>query len=182
MNDTTPIDAAALDRLVDGELDEAARAALLRSLDREPDGWKRCALAFLEAQAWRESMQSLPASTHQTAAHRPAPWAALRQAVSIAAVVAVAFCLGFISRGTNARQDTAAVAQTRPDTARVPPRLPPAAQAPSPVPEYVRRRMEREGYRVEGGRKVIEVALDDGRRVAVPVDSVSYRYVGQRIH
>lgn len=43
-----------LDRLVDGELSRDEYHALLKTLDKEPDGWRRCALAFLEAQAWRQ--------------------------------------------------------------------------------------------------------------------------------
>jgi hypothetical protein len=43
-----------LDRLVDGELPEAERRAVLLSLDQRPDEWRRCALAFLEAQTWKE--------------------------------------------------------------------------------------------------------------------------------
>ena len=42
-----------LDRLVDGELPDAERRALLLSLDGRPDEWRRCALAFLEAQTWK---------------------------------------------------------------------------------------------------------------------------------
>jgi hypothetical protein len=41
-----------LDRLVDGELAETERKALLEDLDRRTDGWRRCALAFLEAQTF----------------------------------------------------------------------------------------------------------------------------------
>jgi len=48
-----------LDLLVDGELPEAERRRLLQSLDRQPDGWKRCALAFLEAQCWRLEAEAL---------------------------------------------------------------------------------------------------------------------------
>jgi len=47
---------AALDRLVDGELAPAERAELLAHLEATPDGWRRCALAFLEAQSWREAL------------------------------------------------------------------------------------------------------------------------------
>ena len=43
-----------LDRLVDGELPDAERRALLLSIDQRPDEWRRCALAFLEAQTWKE--------------------------------------------------------------------------------------------------------------------------------
>ena len=47
------------DLLVDGELGEEDRGALLRQLDREPGGWRRCALAFLEAQAWKRDLPAL---------------------------------------------------------------------------------------------------------------------------
>jgi len=47
-----------LDRLVDGEIDESQRRALLARLEGAPEGWRRCALAFLEAQAWREALES----------------------------------------------------------------------------------------------------------------------------
>jgi hypothetical protein len=45
-----------LDRLVDGELAEPQRRALLARLEHRPDGWRRCALAFLEAQAWHDAL------------------------------------------------------------------------------------------------------------------------------
>jgi hypothetical protein len=48
-----------LDRLVDGELTEEDRKALLSALDEEPGSWRRCALAFLEAQSWRGDFQGL---------------------------------------------------------------------------------------------------------------------------
>jgi len=44
------------DRLVDGEMSDTERRHFLASLDDEPGGWRRCAMAFLEDQAWRESM------------------------------------------------------------------------------------------------------------------------------
>jgi len=48
-----------LDRLVDGELPADQYRALLAALDEQPDGWRRCALAFLEAQAWRRDVGRL---------------------------------------------------------------------------------------------------------------------------
>ena len=45
-----------LDRLVDGELTEADRRELLLQLEHEPEGWRRCALAFLEAQCWEQEL------------------------------------------------------------------------------------------------------------------------------
>lgn len=49
------------DLLVDGELDNDHRQTLLRSLDGKPGGWRRCALAFLEAQSWGQEFRSLSA-------------------------------------------------------------------------------------------------------------------------
>lgn len=45
-----------LDRLVDDELSLEEYRELLRLIGREPEGWKRCAQAFLEAQAWRKDL------------------------------------------------------------------------------------------------------------------------------
>jgi hypothetical protein len=42
---------ARFDRLVDGELSVDEYRGLVASLDDEPGGWRRCALAFLESQA-----------------------------------------------------------------------------------------------------------------------------------
>ena len=48
-----------LDDLVAGELSGDQYRAVLRQLDATPDGWKRCALAFLEDQAFREDLGQL---------------------------------------------------------------------------------------------------------------------------
>lgn len=58
-NNTT--DDAMIDRLVDGELSGDERRELLAALDSQPDGWRRCALAFLEAQTWRSEMKRIVA-------------------------------------------------------------------------------------------------------------------------
>jgi hypothetical protein len=48
-----------LDQLVDGELSEPERRDLLAGLDSQPGGWRRCALAFLEAQCWKQEFGSM---------------------------------------------------------------------------------------------------------------------------
>jgi len=48
-----------LDLLVDGELDEPDRRTLLQRLEQQPDGWRRCALAFLEAQSWHRELRGI---------------------------------------------------------------------------------------------------------------------------
>jgi hypothetical protein len=52
-----------LDRLVDGELSDVERRQLLDSFDEQPVSWRRCALAFLEAQSWRRQMRHLGQAT-----------------------------------------------------------------------------------------------------------------------
>ncbi len=59
MNHDIANDDILLDRLVDGELPADERRALLQSLDSRPDGWRRCALAFLEAQSWRSELRTV---------------------------------------------------------------------------------------------------------------------------
>jgi hypothetical protein len=86
------------DRLVDGELNEEERRELLGGLDSEPSGWRRCALAFLEAQCWkqtllgvaRDSCSALPRTTPPDT--RRSPWpgrlgTVLAMAVSFMAAV-----------------------------------------------------------------------------------------------
>ena len=46
------IDQSLLDRMVDGQLSEPERHALLEELEQTPDGWRRLALAYVEAGAW----------------------------------------------------------------------------------------------------------------------------------
>lgn len=55
-----------IDRLVDGELPRDEYRALLLELDREPGGWRLCALAFLEAQALGGELRGIraAAATH----------------------------------------------------------------------------------------------------------------------
>lgn len=96
-----------IDRIVDGELTPAELRAAFDRLDREPDGWKRCALAFLEAQCWRESLRTLGEPTRipvdsrtlavpladTSTSQKPRRW--LRR-VSMAATIAASFVLGWM--------------------------------------------------------------------------------------
>lgn len=106
-----------IDRLIDDELDGPQRRELLERLDRAPDGWRRCALAFLEAQAWREAIARdekdvalVPASAGTTnvasvphemgrLGRSPARWSV----PALAATVLLAFGLGWIARETTGR-------------------------------------------------------------------------------
>jgi len=67
------IDNCQIDRLVDGELTEAERRELLLALDRHPDGWRRCALAFLEAQCFRAELSAIGKMAYTGTKMRPTP-------------------------------------------------------------------------------------------------------------
>ena len=69
MSDTDdPLDQRVLDRMVDGELTDEEQQAVLRRLEETSDcaGWRRLALAFVEDQFFRRSLQShaLQRETH----------------------------------------------------------------------------------------------------------------------
>jgi hypothetical protein len=97
------------DRLVDGELSPAERRRLLASLDDRPGGWRRCALAFLEAQCWSEGFgqllrepEAIPHADEKShAARATLPREDGRRStlwLSIAAGLLMAFTLGLLWR------------------------------------------------------------------------------------
>ena len=108
---TPPIDQRHLDRLVDGELEAAARRELLKALDDLPGGWRRCALAFLEAQAWRSDLRgavrasvSIAAPAQPVIARPHSRVDRLGQAAVIAAALVVAFGAGWLIRPRDDRR------------------------------------------------------------------------------
>jgi hypothetical protein len=141
------------DRLVDGELSAAERRELLGSLDDRPDGWRRCALAFLEAQCWSEELgefarrpadaaivendvkASVPdaLSTSPLKRHRAA-W------LAIAASLFLAFTLGVIWRNEAPRFTNDAVPNPQGQLAEVvpPPTVPDAQRRDDALTFWVR--------------------------------------------
>lgn len=118
------------DRLVDGELSAEEKRRLLASLDDRTDGWRRCALAFLQSQAWGSSMRSLiaapdadaipPASTDQPdslkfdivrTVSRPRQWKHAASWLAMAAGLMIAFGLGQWMGGPSLPTDSALVAE-----------------------------------------------------------------------
>jgi hypothetical protein len=84
-----------MDRLVDGELSEPERRKLLGRFDDEPSAWRRCALAFLEAQSLRGDLSAFRSEpfhrvTRANGQHLP-PWA---WRLALAASLLAAFGLG----------------------------------------------------------------------------------------
>lgn len=110
MNDvfSAEFDDRMFDRLVDGELSESQRRELLATLDSRPDGWRRCALAFLESQEWSAHLKQRPIV--QLTAPRAVPAVADNRArnykafLAIAASTLVAFSIGLsINFGSSRR-------------------------------------------------------------------------------
>jgi hypothetical protein len=100
MHDSARADDARFDRLVDGELNEAERRELLAGLDNEPGGWRHCALAFLEAQCWKQEFGTIVKRETRTATapgaiRRRAPWLGrLGTPLAVAASLLAALWLG----------------------------------------------------------------------------------------
>jgi hypothetical protein len=201
-DDGNPLEDRLIDRLVDGMLAGPERRAVLARLERDPDGWRRCALAFLEAQAWSEALRpvavtaGVPGRGHPTRESRAedsprpgAPRRALRP-VAIAAGLLAAFALGWGVRDGRREARLATIEPVR--DRRV-------VAAPAPVPEVVTaprtspahptltadpvvERLERQGYQVERRQRLVSMETTDGRRLAVPVEEVQLRFVGDRTY
>jgi hypothetical protein len=115
------------DRLADGELGQGERRALLAQLDEAPQGWRRCALAFLEAQGWREEFGAImgpkgdsPIFVERKSGRSPAErklgqsprrgWrSSLGAVLAVAASFLAAFILGMHVRGGPAIDSQVAV-------------------------------------------------------------------------
>ena len=137
-------DERAIDLLVDGELGDAERRSLLDRLDRAPDGWRRCALTFLESQSWQQAMRELnyvaaaPASAGATDVAcipqekgrrrwTPSAWSV----PALAAAVLAAFALGWLTHAAAGRVDQFASTNQTPSTdEHAPGSTPPPADSP----------------------------------------------------
>ena len=177
-----PISSVMIDRLVDGELDPEARRSLLNRLEAEPDGWRRCALAFLEDREWRSAL-AIHAVAPPRFVRKPAPRSKAWPWIARAATVLAAFGLGWAIRPSplpspvSVSPPVAIGPASRPSDA-------PASVAESvahaPAPGYVQGYLEREGYRVEQRQFYVPAATPDGQQVVVPVEEVKVRFVGNR--
>jgi hypothetical protein len=207
-SDPVSLDDRLIDRLVDGALADADRRKVLARLDIESGGWRRCALAFLEAQSWREALGPAAAAKRLVSVQPVRrPEAAegrlpvRRRAGSFAAIAAglvAAFALGWSARGVAPGEPAGGSiksAETRPAGPVVAPAVPatrPAAAQPdtvatrtptaAPLPEPLVRAWEQRGYEVAQSQRLVSMELKNGRRVAVPIDEVRLRFVGHRTY
>ena len=198
------IDDHRIDQLVAGELPEDERRALLLRLDSQPECWRQCALAFLEAQMFREALTPLgvAASVDRIAtapvirapklrlSRRFAHWSAL------AACVAAAFVLGWavkqVPRPSALPQPDRVVADARPldaEATQVNTTVAPLEQAKpiqrgesNPLFESMVSSYERHGYASERQKKAVKVKLEDGTERQVKAEEVRLRFVGDRTY
>lgn len=97
-----PVDDECFDRLVDGGLAAEEYRALLAALEDEPGGWRKCALAFLEAQALAQELSSLCVKPQPAAAAPGAKppalfWTTSALLWAMAASFLVALTLGIVA-------------------------------------------------------------------------------------
>ena len=185
-----------IDRLVDGELSDSERRDLLLRLDDEPNGWRKCAMAFLEAQSWREAMAGIPGreriprrpAQEKRRSTKPTLIAGARFA-GLAASIVAAFGLGWSWRGgePNALQHatggvTNPIVQPITVAARAPETTTDRPASTSSFIDPVVRRWEQQGFHAERQRRLVVMKLNDGRQVEVPVQEVSLQYMGGRTY
>jgi hypothetical protein len=112
-----------LDKLVDGELAPAERRQLLMELENQPDGWRRCALAFLESQAFCDALGSLsvPPKESSTQPLKEAAWRSNAWGTILAAAASflIAFGLGLTWRGQPLPPNSGTAAQSGSQSSRV---------------------------------------------------------------
>jgi hypothetical protein len=198
-----PLDDCVIDRLVDGELTDGERRRLLLQLESTPGGWRRCALAFLEAGSWSaafravaltEPREPVAALTPECATTRPRRWYPLAGYAALAASFVIVFVLGWVMHRTP-MVDTIAAQQhpTQPPAVQTPlPKAHAPLAAHEPIPrestqesallDRVVKQWQQHGYQADRQTRLISVELRDGRRVQVPIEEFRVQYVGNRTY
>jgi hypothetical protein len=164
------VDQRLLDRLVDGELSDEQERAVIARLEDTPDGWRRCALAFLESRCWQRAADAVtrqgdgeprPAAAQQTSsAWRAQPWTWV---LALAAVFLVAFGVGTFLPRAGSRSSRMEVAQPAAPALRPSPAL---AQVERPADQSVTDRVGPAGDLYLGNLKLVN---DSGSEIDVPV-------------
>jgi hypothetical protein len=187
-----------IDRLVDGELPDVERRELLVRLENEPGGWRRCALAFLEAQLWRQAMTSVAATAVVPALsaipdhplRKMFSWRPLVRLTGLAASLTAAFFLGWAyhhgleqkapsgtvavspAEGSQRNQGQVVAEYSNPGK---------SSQALASIDPFVKR-LQQQGYSVETENRLVSMESKDGRKVKLPVKEVRIRDIRDRIY
>jgi anti-sigma factor RsiW len=199
-----PVNSGMIDRLVDGSLPDGERHTILLRLDTEPDGWRRCALAFLEAQAWREAFAPLsesaaPVSTlpnPRSAVSKSKPARIAVRWTAAAASLLAAFALGWSVKHVEqpnvprelAREVTPA--PTISSKAALPEAIAGAEEkraAPelSPSSLYVEalvKSLQQKGYSAERETTNVTMKFQDGKERKIQAQEIRLHYAGGRTY
>jgi hypothetical protein len=134
-----------IDRIVDGGLSPAQLREATARLDATPDGWKRCALAFLEAQCWTETLRepSRPQTAATITITSPPPRFRRLGPALAAAVALAAFATGWFSGRVDRheQQPTIAAAPSAPEPSPIAPPVEPDEPTPPAIREVARLRV-----------------------------------------
>jgi hypothetical protein len=184
-----------IDRLVDGELAEGERRDLLLRLETEPNGWRRCAMGFLEAQSWRVAFGPHVHPAHVVPRPTLAPagpgdkrtaWVQIARLAALAAAFVAAFAMGWRLHGDHVRNmpgpASASTAQKEAFELGAREALPVNAMQSSPLLDPLVKQWERRGYRAERQERSMSLELQDGRRLEIPVHEVRLQYVADRTY
>ena len=169
MNDSLDLN---LDLLVDGELPEDRRTELLRQLDQSADGWKHCALRFLETQSWQSALTKTSAPSRKRRSIWPIPLAAVASAT-----------IGFFLAPQ--RTSEPVVAETNP------PKIAEVSHSPElaglhlipsldesgslfyicrdPLPTHILQAFQMAGHRVQEIEKTIPLSVDSTSLASLPL-------------
>lgn len=195
-----------IDRLVDGELPDSQRRELLMQFESQGDGWRRCALAFLEAQTCQEALSPgyrrayadpTRFTAPQQSPHKHGHWRAFVKGTAAAAAFVAAFALGRVSLSGPSAHSTeaqpmnaqAAGSSIRPESARTAtndfvaqPKRPTDLAEGSAELDPIVKRLEQQGFQAEMQKRLVSMELKDGRKFDVPIQEVRVRYVAGRTY
>lgn len=121
-----------LDRLVDGELTAHEYSQLVKSLEINPQGWKSCALAFLQAQAFKKDLGAMAqdvAPAKAVVTRRPA--ASPKSWTTWSALAASLMLMFLLGRGSYGPASWSPPAENRIATSPLPQPEPSATSKPS---------------------------------------------------
>jgi hypothetical protein len=182
-----------IDRLVDQAIPPAELRLAFRRLEESPDGWRRCVMAFLEAQCWGDAMRS---NEHSEVIGRPvrspgprlawnpspidgrplAPRAPRFRHLAgrslAAAVVLGAFVLGWLGHGWQARKSQPMFQQSEVAALLSHPAAPPVEfeRSAPPLQETLPRSLPRRTEdQVAPVREVARLRIGDGQAATAEV-------------
>ena len=224
-----------IELLVENELSAAERSLLLLRLDTQPEQWRNLALAFVEHQVLRTSIQEVCCSSDPTepAANssaelpsRPQTSSSKINWLAIAASFLLVFAAGMgvgnwdrVPAIALQQVDPAQSDSTEPSSGSLAEDRPaPAAgqnvsasvvgyvewngsfgkqlspvfsgteidkewleRNPPQVNEKLERSFARAGWRISPERRFVSLKLAEGKQFMIPMDDVSYRYVGREL-